>query len=139
MGTDIRADISKRNKWWISKDRYLELYHFCLQYNEWKKTYAELEQFGLNATSFINLTKKLQVSDPTSELAVKKAELSYKMKLVEDSALLADDVLAPYIFKAVTEGLAFPALKTRYEIPCERDMYYDRFRKFFWLLSRSRN
>jgi len=43
-----------------------------------------------------------------------------------------------YILKAVTEGLSYTYLRTRMDIPCGKDMYYDRYRKFFWLLSQER-
>ena len=39
MGTNIRPEISERNPYWISKHRYYELKHFCLQYNGWASAY----------------------------------------------------------------------------------------------------
>ena len=42
MGTVIRAELSENNKYWISKHRYYELKHFCLQYPIWKKAYAAI-------------------------------------------------------------------------------------------------
>lgn len=61
-----------------------------------------------------------------------------RMQAVERAAMEADPYLASYILKAVTEGLSFNYLKARLEIPCSRDMYYDRYRKFFWLLDKER-
>jgi len=138
MGTKIRAKISKKNRWYISKERYLELYYFCLQYKEWKQTYTELEEKGIGGTSFFSVNNKVSVHDPTGDIATEKVMLEEKMRLVESVAYGTDEILGPYIFKAVTEGLAFTKLKTMYEIPCERDMYYDRYRKFFWLLNSAR-
>ena len=138
MGTKIRPKISKRNRWWISRERHLELHYFCLQYGEWKKAYAELEQYGVGATPFLFETRHTEPSDPTAKLAVAKAELVRKIRMVEGTAYAADPELAPYILKAVTEDLSFPVLKSKHGIPCERDMYYDRFRKFFWLLNHAR-
>lgn len=57
---------------------------------------------------------------------------------IEKAARDADPYLASYILKAVTEGLSYSYLKARLEIPCGRDMYYDRYRRFFWLLDRKR-
>lgn len=34
MGTVIRPETSKKNKYWIPRHRYHELKHFCLQYPE---------------------------------------------------------------------------------------------------------
>ena len=138
MSTKIRSKISKRNRWYISKERYLELYYFCLQYREWKQAYVELEEKGIGCTSIIKISEDDEIHDPTGDTAVYMVILEEKMKLVRSVAASTDEVLGPYIFKAVTEGLSFTKLKTIYEIPCERDMYYDRYRKFFWLLNSAR-
>lgn len=61
-----------------------------------------------------------------------------RMELVEKAAREADPYLASSILKAVTEGYPFTYLKSRLEIPCSRDMYYDRYRRFFWLLDQIR-
>jgi hypothetical protein len=68
-----------------------------------------------------------------------KAHYDRRIKLIEQCAMEADDFLYRYILKAVTEGLSYTNLKTKLEIPCGRDMYYDRYRKFFWLLSEARD
>ena len=47
MGTNIRPEISKKNQYWISKPRYYELRHFCLQYPNWRKAYSELVEYGV--------------------------------------------------------------------------------------------
>jgi hypothetical protein len=77
-------------------------------------------------------------SDLTAKYAIKKAYYAERIKIIEKAAMEADDFLYPYILKAVTEGLSYPNLKTKMEIPCGKDMYYDRYRKFFWLLNELR-
>lgn len=37
MGTVIRPEISVKNRYWLPKHRYYELYHFCLQYHSCPK------------------------------------------------------------------------------------------------------
>lgn len=41
-----RAEISKKNPHYISKHRYYELKHFCLQYPEWKHALDILDGWG---------------------------------------------------------------------------------------------
>ena len=67
-----------------------------------------------------------------------KAQLNDRIEMVEKIAKEADDYLWQYILKAVTENLSYTHLKTRFDIPCGKDMYYDRYRKFFWLLNKAR-
>ena len=139
MATVIRAQLSVKNKYYIDKHRYYELKHFCLQYNEWKKAYSNCNESIIFAAGIERLPSSNIPSDLTAKYAMKKAFYGERIKLIERIAMEADDYLYPYILRAVTEGLSYPYLKSRLDIPCGRDMYYDRYRKFFWLLSESRN
>lgn len=135
MSTKIRDEISKKNKWYVGKYRYMELKYFCRQYPEWKKEigalYLSYPSLGYSKCPVI----RGELPDPTFEAAVRVAEIKEKIKMVEMAARLADPVISKFILKGVTEGYSFPYLKTVMEIPCEKDMYYDRYRKFFYILS----
>ena len=141
VGTDIRPEISTKKKHHISKDRYYELLHFCRQYPEWKKELAELENF-----SYIQSPSKYGLVgqkwgcevDPVGNLAAKKAEYKQKIQMVQDCAKEADPDLNDYILLAVTEGVTYSKMETMLDIPCERGMFYRRYRRFFWLLSQAR-
>ena len=139
MATVIRAEISEKNKYYIDKHRYYELKHFCLQYSEWKKAYVACNDCIIFTSNLEKTSSSNVPSDLTAKYAMKKAYYGERINLIEKTAKEADDFLYPYILKAVTEGLSYTYLKSRLDIPCGRDMYYDRYRKFFWLLSESRN
>ena len=139
MGTVIRPEISEKNKYYIDKHRYYELKHFCLQYREWKKAYISCNESIIFASQ-IETTRSTNVpSDLTAKYALKRAQYAERINLVEKTAIEADEFLSSYILKAVTEGLSYTYLKSKLDIPCGRDMYYDRYRRFFWLLSNSRD
>lgn len=138
MATVIRPEISEKSKYYIDKHRYYELKHFCLQYNEWKKAYSNCNESIIYASSLEQTFSSNVHSDLTAKYAIKKAYYGERIKIIERAAKEADDFLYPYILKAVTEGLSYPYLKGKLDIPCGRDMYYDRYRKFFWLLSEMR-
>lgn len=138
MATVIRPEVSTKNKYWIDKHRHYELKHFCLQYPMWKKVHADLLDLGITAASFEKLPTSNIHSDLTAKYAIRKAYYAQRIKLIEAIAMEADDYLYPYILKAVTEGLSYTYLKTKLDIPCGKDMYYDRYRRFFWLLSEAR-
>lgn len=137
MATVIRAEISEKNKYWISKHRHYELKHFCLQYHSWEKMYAELDGFRSAKVDLVPSRSNIP-GDPTSACVEIKEAYSERMDLVRRTVFEADPDLANYIFKAVTEDLSYTYLKTKLNIPCGRDMYYDRYRRFFWLLSKAR-
>lgn len=139
MATLIRPEISAKNKYYINKHRHYELKHFCLQYPEWKREYAALDEPSITSSAVEKMPSTNIPGDPTAKFAMRKVQCLEKIKLIEKIAMEADELLCDYILKAVTEGLSFTHLKARLEIPCSKDTYYDRYRRFFWLLSASRN
>lgn len=139
MATIIRAEISEKNKYHIDKHRHYELKHFCLQYPSWKKAYADFDDTSISLSTIESVPTSNMPGDPTAKRAVMKAHYSERINLIERVAMEADRYLYEYILKAVTENLSYTYLKSKLGIPCGKDMYYDRYRKFFWLLSASRN
>lgn len=138
MATTIRANLSTNNKYYVPKHRYYELKHFCLQYKEWRKIYASLLDIGLTVP-YLESTRKSGVTDLTAKYASERAYYSKRIRLIESTATDADPYLANYILQAVTENLSYTYLKSRLDVPCGKDMYYDRYRRFFWLLDKSRD
>lgn len=124
-----------KDKYNISKHRFLELYHFCMQYKEWK---AELEALTdtVKAIGYSGEIKGSSMKSVTEELAMKRAELSKKCELIEQTAIEADPELYQYIIEGVTEEYAsYKYLSATMKIPCSQNTYYERRKKFYWLLS----
>lgn len=137
MGTVIRPEVSKKNKYWIDKHRHYELKHFCLQYPEWKRIYSESP---VTPVSKLHETPAHDISgDPTEKQAISRARYLERINLIERTARDSDNELHNYILKAVTEGLSYTHFKSKFDIPCGKDLYYDRYRRFFWLLDNSRD
>lgn len=137
MAGNLRPELSKKNKYWIDKNRFYELKYFCLQYPLWKHAYEALDGIRIASYGLTGSTSNLP-GDITSMCVEERSRYLDRMQAVERAAMETDPYLASYILKAVTEGLSFNYLKARLEIPCSRDMYYDRYRKFFWLLDKER-
>lgn len=126
-----------KDKYRISKHKFLELYHFCMQYDEWRRELIELR----NVIAISNLENISQSSSNNSSVTERTAlriiDLQNKCELVEQTAIEADSAIYQYILIAVTtEGITYNYLKTNEGLPCGKDMYYDRRRKFYYLLSR---
>ena len=138
MATLIRPEISVKNKYYIDRHRHYELKHFCLQYPLWKKSYSELDDSSISLAVIDGVRTSNMPGDPTAKRALLKTFYMERMELLESVAIKADPYLHRYILKAVTEGLSYTYLKTMMGIPCGKDMYYDRYRRFFWLLSQER-
>ena len=138
MATVVRAQISENNKYWISKHRHYELKHFCLQYLEWKKEYLTLGVPSASSAMLEVISSTNTPSDLTARYAIRRVYYAERIDLIEKIAREADKYLHEYILRAVTEGLSYTYLKSKLKIPCSRDMYYDRYRRFFWLLNEAR-
>jgi hypothetical protein len=137
MSTIIRPEISRKNKYWIDRHRHYELKHFCLQYPEWKRAYYLSP--GISSSFGNEPPGSDSHGDPTAKLAMRKVVYMERIELIERIAGEADKDLRDYILKGVTEGLSYTYLRTKMNMPCSRDMYYDRYRKFFWLLDNARD
>ena len=138
MATVLRAELSQNHKYWIDKHRHYELKHFCLQYPMWKKAYADFSDISVSLSTIENVPTSNIPGDPTAKRAIMKAYYSERIGLIEKAAMEADRYLSDYILKAVTENLSYNYLKSKLDIPCGKDMYYDRYRRFFWLLNKLR-
>ena len=139
MATNIRPELSVKNRYYIDKHRHYELKHFCLQYPKWKRAYIACLDSDTPITMIEGLRETVGVYDPTSVRASTRSYYSKRMRIIEQVAKDADKYLWHYILRGVTEGLSYTYLRTKLNMPCGRDMYYDRYRKFFWLLSELRD
>ena len=137
MSTTIRPEISEKNKYYIDKHRYYELKHFCLQYPLWEKQYNELSDFT-KISHLKNNSQTNKITDYTADVVEKRLYYREKMDMVIKAANDADTDLADYILKAVVHGLSYEALRLQLNMPCSRDVYYDRYRNFLYLLSKYR-
>lgn len=126
-------------KYNISKNRFRELYYYALQYQEWKDE-LRYKYDTAKAITYSDMPKAPQngAGDPTFEAAARCSDLQHKIDTIEKSARLADEQLYPYILKAVTnEGITYNYLYMHCGIPCGSNTFYDRRRRFYWILDKN--
>ena len=113
----------------MTKNRYLELKYFCLQYNDWLKERAEL--YTEKSSSIMFVDKNKQHSDPVSDKVAEASYYTNKINLVNN----AGKELADYILLAVTQGKSYTVLKDKYGNTCCKNTYYTYYFRFFELLN----
>ena len=122
-------------KYNISKHRFRELYYFCLQYQEWLDE-LKYKTDDVSSVGITNMPTSHNTNSNVERLALRRAQLEEKCKILEQTAIEADETLYQYIIKAVTnEGVSYNYLKMVMNIPCCKNVWYDRRRKFYYLLS----
>ena len=132
-----RNEISIKNKYYISKHRYLELKHFCLQYPEWKQALRYIENLP-PSKSIVEAGDTSSGGYFLEKTAGIRIELTRRLELIERVAAETDSYLGPFIFKSVTQGRSYEYLHVQNGMACCKDMFYDRYHKFFWLLDQAR-
>ena len=116
-------ELSKKNKYYIPKEDYLTAIHYSLRYPLWL---AELKDARDTSTAIRYDKDKVQVSpsdDMIVDAAVRAAELSNKIALIDGVLKQCGDDLEYYLRLGVCYGLTFDQLKGK-NMPCERDTYY---------------
>ena len=138
MGTNLRASLSKTNPYYISKHRYYELKHFCMQYGEWKHERSIID--SLESSSIRHAKKETwKTADLTAKCAVARLYFTERIELVEETAAKATDkMFGDALLMAVTEGLSYEQVNARGLINCGKDIWYASYRRFFWLLDKKR-
>ncbi|MEY8357057.1 hypothetical protein AALB39_27450 [Lachnospiraceae bacterium 54-53] len=126
------------SKYGISKNRFWELYYWCLQYGEWKDE-LKYKTDTVRSMEITDMPSGHNPGDATQQLAIRRAMLEKNCQLIEQTAIEADQDIYQYLLKAVTnENITFWYLKKIMNMPCGRTMYYDRRKKFYWLLSQKK-
>lgn len=78
MGTTIRPEISKKNRYWIDKHRYYELKHFCLQYPTWKKAHSSLDSMVRFAYDAAGSSRTNKIQRPVEDTVIpNRSRLEY--------------------------------------------------------------
>lgn len=129
-----KPELSRKNPYRLPKYRYLELKNFCFQYNDWKRALARLDGWRAQEGDMGGIVKSNIPSDPTAREGMLRAYYSQHIELIDRCIAKLEPALQTYILKGVTEGLSYRNLHVR-GCPCGSQMYYDFYRKFFWLLS----
>lgn len=138
----FRSEVSKSNPYYLPKHRTLELKHFCLQYPDWIRRYNDLvePQYGGYLTPLGTRVKDNCIPDPTGQQAVRLRKYGRKIDMVNNAAYDADDELAQYILIHVTQGYTYDYICLNIDqIPCCQEVFYNKCRRFYWILSNYRD
>lgn len=128
-------ELSKKNKYYIPKEDYLTAIHYSLRYPLWL---AELKDARDTSTAIRYDKDKVQTSlsdDMIVNAAVRAANLSDKIQLIDDVLKQCGKGLEYYLRLGVCYGLTFEQLKGK-NMPCERDAYYLMRRHYYYELAK---
>lgn len=125
-----------RNEYYIPHHRFMELKHFCLQYDDWKEKIGEID--GSPNGNLSGEKNPKTISNPVVQTVERREEFSHNIDLIEEAAKLADDSISKYLIAAVTRGVSYYGLRCYHGLPSCKEKYYDAYRRFFFILDKTR-
>ena len=135
---NIRTEYT--GKYRIDRHAFLMSYHYCLQYQRWKDEYNAITDTNHGIDYAADKVQTSPNGDSLERTAIRMAELSERIGLIESTAKQAGDDLYKYLLIAVTnEGIGWKYLKYSKGMPCERTKYYEMRRHFYYLISQKIN
>lgn len=134
MSTNIRPEISKNNSYWISKERYYELIHFCRQYPEWKREYDNVSLI-ISSQTDSDIIQKSDIDDPVSKAVECKLYFRDRMDMVDNTMYETCSWLKDRLFEGIIFGKSYEVMNAYSIMPCSKDFYYKMYREFFWNLN----
>mgnify|MGYP001625293394 FL=1 len=87
----------------ISKHRYKELSAFCLQYGEKKSKINR----GISGVNYDGLPKGTLKGDGLTLQAIRNVSYMSDCRIIEEAAVKANKLIAPYILKSVTNDMSY--------------------------------
>lgn len=123
-----------KGKYELSIHQFAFVYHYAQQYREWKREAQAILDTGIKAIDYDKESGGNKMTDPTMETASRRLYLESKVQIIEDTCREADKFIWMYLLKAVTEeGVTYQKLRES-GMPCGRNYYFDRRRRFYWIL-----
>ena len=140
--TSINDLRQARGKWAMDKNVYRERYNHVLQYSSWKRELANITG-SVKSPALTGLPHGNGSSDPTQELAIRRAILAEEIFKVEDVAYRVgfrygfEGLLLKWV---TTEGLSYDILSARYGVlPVGRHKAHELRREFYYRYNEEMN
>ena len=119
----------------ISKDRYIELLHFCRQYPEWKIEANSL--LGIRGMKTDGQPKGTAKSDPVAMAAERRERLMEKIRIVDECAkTVGNGEWFAAIIQNVCIGRPYTQIDMALMPTAKRNTFFSRRREFFELLNK---
>lgn len=132
----MRSELSKKNPFWLPKERYLELKHYAKTYWD-DKTELGLPEPGVHYT-MVTAAERTRYYDTSSteQFVLKRAQMKDKVEKIEKAAfMVGGDIFGPFILWCI-EGYSYDVINAQCLIACGRRQFYQMYRQFFWVLDK---
>ena len=131
---------NKASEFYIPKERYYELLHFCRQYDGWKRAMNCIDSMQMIPNDVLDRVQMSDRADPVPAAAEAREYYDRRIKMIDTAAeLTAKHPISNYILECVLKDeTTYETIEARCEgipMPVGRTTFYRLYRKFFWILS----
>ena len=127
---------TRRSPYYLPKQEFLTVKHFAFQYPLWQAKRQALMLEGVRAITYDGMPHGSNVQDPTESAGLRLAVIDRNIKLVEDTAAEVGGDLYRWLIRGVTdETITYEVLRSKYGMPCGRNLYYRRRQIFYYRLN----
>ena len=127
--------LSEKSKYYLPKETFLTVVHYCKQYPLWDEELSAMTDTSKAITYDQDRVQVSQDSDPTSELAIRRAGISKKKDMVDDTAKRVAGRIWKWLLLGVCYDYPYYYL-AEHGIPCGKDLYYKLRRRFYYEISK---
>lgn len=131
-------ELSVKNPYYLPKNRYYELLYFCRQYKDYENKIDRIRRSSVSRSIMKFDPNYIPGDSKVERDAIELELLTSKLDLIDNTMRIADPELYSYMHLAITEGKTYEWLEMNKNIPCCRNTFYDRYRRFFWLLDKAK-
>lgn len=126
--------LSKQNKYYIPKETFLMVIHYCKQYPMWEQELGTTLDQGKAIRYDGDRVQTSNQYDPTAEPAIKRAEIARKKDAVDGVAQSVAGAMYKWLLLGVCYDMPYYVLRQN-GMPCGKNMYYDKRRQFYYEMS----
>lgn len=127
--------LSEKSKYYLPKETFLTVVHYCKQYPLWDEELSAMTDTSKAITYDQDRVQVSPDSDPTSELAIRRAGISKKKDMVDDTAKRVAGRIWKWLLLGVCYDYPYYYL-AEHGIPCGKDLYYKLRRRFYYEISK---
>lgn len=137
-----KVTVSKKNKYYLPKDRYLELLYFVKQLHFYEERVKELEEDIPNIRHYmlysdLGTRGEHMANMDLHDKVMEKLKYESYISAINVAARDTDFLLGPVVLKGIISGQSYGVLNAKEQMPCCRNTYYALRREFFWRLDKA--
>lgn len=129
-----RLELSRESEYFIPGNLYRQCIYFCRQYPDWAAALSSPPDSGKGIDYSVPRVQTSGDFDPVEAEGIRRHQYAIKKQIVDDAIMEAAPEIAKWLLLGVAYRKSFEDLEAM-GMPCGREYYFRRRRKFFWLLS----